>query len=128
MKTYDFDNKNILIVEDDEDVIKIYKTYLKNTNSNLFIFDLNPKTNLIEYIKENNISIVLMDIMLGKLNGYKLTKTIKSKLNIPVLSVTSLNKPEDMFKSLKSGADHHINKPFKKDMLLNGIKLFLNEI
>jgi DNA-binding response OmpR family regulator len=125
MKNFDFENINILVFEDDYNIIELYKTYLKHTKSNVMFYDLNKKEDIISFIRENNIHIVLMDIMLGELNGFDLIKQIKKELNIPVISVTNLSKEKDIIRSLKSGADQHINKPIKKEILLNGINLYL---
>lgn len=128
MKKYNFHNKNILIVEDDTNIVELYKTYFKKTKGNIIFYDLNKKENILTIIKENQIDIVLMDIMLGELNGFDLIKQIKNNINIPIISVTNLSKEKDILKSLKSGADQHINKPINKDILLNGVNIYLNHI
>lgn len=76
-------------------------------------------------------SLILSDIIMPVMDGYQMCRTIKSDpriQHIPVVLLTSLSDPRDVFRGLESGADSYISKPYDKATLLGRIGSVLNAL
>lgn len=115
----------VLIVEDDE--TNYYILYFYFYNSNLDILWAEDGIEAIRLFRENpDISIVLMDLKLPHLDGFKATteiKTINSK--IPVIAVTSYAGIEQRQMALKAGCDDIIVKPVNKQLLFEKLSKYI---
>jgi CheY-like chemotaxis protein len=66
----------------------------------------------IEYLRNNVVSLVLMDVQLPGINGYEATRIIKKEFpEIPVVIITANALKGDMEKAFESGCDDYIPKP-----------------
>jgi signal transduction histidine kinase/DNA-binding response OmpR family regulator len=73
-------------------------------------------------------TMVISDIVMPEMDGYKLCQQIKADANladIPVILLTSLSDPKDVIKGLECGADNFIVKPYDEDFLLSRIQYIL---
>lgn len=123
-KKINFSNKNILIVEDNEESRQIMKTYLLPTKAN--IFENSSGMNIIKLIKENNINIVVLDIGLPFKNGYEILKEIRDfDDRLPVIMESALAMPDQKSKAYELGCDDFITKPFNREEFLNKINNLL---
>ncbi len=76
-------------------------------------------------------SLILSDIIMPVMDGYQMCRTIKNDpriKHIPVVLLTSLSDPRDVFRGLESGADSYISKPYEKGTLLGRIGSVLNAL
>lgn len=119
-KKLNFTGKNILIVEDDEDSTIIMKSYLNQTNA--IVYTLNDGAKVLDFIKNKNIDIVILDIGLPNKNGYEILKEIR-QLNdrLPVIIESALAMPDKKSKAYELGCDDFLTKPFHKEEFLNKI-------
>jgi two-component system, sensor histidine kinase and response regulator len=72
--------------------------------------------------------IVISDIVMPEMDGYELCRSIKADeqlADIPVILLTSLSDPKDVFKGLECGADNFIVKPYDEPFLLSRIRFIL---
>jgi DNA-binding response OmpR family regulator len=72
----------------------------------------------LAYLKEENIDIVLLDIMMPEMNGWELCKEIRLFSDVPIIMLTARQQQEDIIKGLNLGADDYITKPFDEKELL----------
>ncbi len=124
MKQFDFNNKNILIVEDTITSSRFFDAALSRTNAILFWAE--DADEAIEIFDENNIDLVLLDINLLTTSGFDVLKYIRQKdSNIPVVVQTAyiLSGEEEM--SFKLGANDFIAKPIKLNQLMDTMEKFL---
>ncbi|MBN1311199.1 MAG: response regulator [Anaerolineae bacterium] len=73
-------------------------------------------------------SLVLLDVILPKLNGYQVCRRMKSTpatAQIPVIMITSKTKDNDRFWGLEQGADDYVTKPFDVRQLLDVVNRFV---
>ncbi len=103
-------NFNILIAEDDEDIVKLIRLYLENENYN--IFWAKDGQEALEVFNREKIDIALVDIMMPRMNGFELTKSIRSKSNIPIVILSAAHLDSDKILGLNLGADDYLVKPF----------------
>jgi diguanylate cyclase (GGDEF)-like protein len=113
------DKKNILIVEDNQDLMTLLKKYLTEQQFNIIEAE-NAETGLEKFDKQHP-DLVLMDLMLPGMSGLEAIEHIKQKQTndsyIPVLIITAKNEVNDIIEGLETGADDYIVKPFHLDEL-----------
>lgn len=117
-------NTKILLAEDDPGlgfVIKDNLTYRK--------YDVTLCVNgedAQEKFFERTFDLCILDVMLPKIDGFSLARTIRSKdKNIPILFVTAKNLMNDKIEGFESGGDDYIVKPFSMEELNLRIEVFL---
>ena len=101
---------NILVVEDDEDIIKLLKIYLEGDGYR--VISAENGIDALKIIENIKVDLVVMDIMMPKMDGYELTKKIREKYTIPIIILSAKNKDSDKIYGLNLGADDYIKKPF----------------
>ncbi|MCD4695237.1 MAG: response regulator [Bacteroidales bacterium] len=114
---YDWNGKDILVVEDDEMSYIYLKEVLRTTKANILIAR-NGKSAIELARQHSNIKLILMDIKLPGMNGYDVTSAIKEFLNVPVIAQTAYAMADDHKKSLEVGCDEYISKPINRRKLL----------
>lgn len=102
--------KNILIVEDSQEIIDLIKIYLEQDE--YFIYEACDGEAAINIFEKEEIHLVILDIMLPKLNGYEVIKRIRKKSNVPVIILSAKNQDADKILGLNLGADDYLAKPF----------------
>jgi len=113
----------ILIVEDDSSIRNLVKMTLSMDKYDTLEADNgNTAFDLIQ--TDSTISLILLDIMLPKMDGYELLSKIKDK-NIPVIFITAKSSLQDKVFGLKLGADDYIVKPFEPIELLARVESVL---
>ncbi len=100
---------DILIIEDEENISNLIKMALTQTGFKCeCAFDGEQGADMIEHKK---YSLILLDIMLPKINGFELMEYIKN-YEIPVIFITAKSDTIYKVRGLKLGADDYITKPF----------------
>lgn len=117
-------NKHILLVEDEEHLLKIIRLNLE-----LEGYAVTPAVTGIEALKEfrkNNFGLILLDVMLPEMNGFDVCEEIrKENKNVPILFLTAKGSGEDRVQGLKLGADDYLTKPFNLEELLLRVQILL---
>lgn len=116
----------ILIIEDDKLVRKELKELLEKQSYQLETID-DFTCDIVDDIKKINKSLILLDINLPNQNGFDICKKIKEQEQVPIIFVTSQTNEEDELKSILSGGDDFITKPYNKSILLEKIKRALRQ-
>lgn len=102
--------KNILIVEDSQEIVDLIKLYLEHEEYHIYVaYD---GKNAIDIFEKEEIHFVVLDIMLPQLNGYEVIKKLRKKSNIPVIILSAKNHDNDKILGLNLGADDYVTKPF----------------
>lgn len=101
---------NILICDDEQDIVNALEIYLSNPNYK--IYKAYNGYEALDVIKQVDIHIVLMDIMMPKLDGISAMVKLREVSNIPVILLTAKSEDSDKILGLNVGADDYITKPF----------------
>jgi DNA-binding response OmpR family regulator len=120
------DFNKILIVEDSAMQAKRLKRLLEEHGYNVVVAN-NGREGLAA-VHDNELSLIVSDIIMPEMDGYQMCRTIKQDpiaADIPVILLTSLSNPEDVFLGLESGADGYISKPYEAEVLLSRIQSVL---
>jgi two-component system alkaline phosphatase synthesis response regulator PhoP len=116
--------KHILIIEDEEDMVRGLKMNLVDEGYDVD-YALNGKEGLKKALKDKP-DIILLDIMLPGMNGLEICRELRSnKIDIPILMLTAKGEEIDKVIGLELGADDYISKPFSIRELLARIKAHL---
>lgn len=102
--------KNILIADDEKEIVELIELYLSKDNFN--IIKAYDGKEALEYVKNGNISLAIIDIMMPNINGFQLIKMIRKDYNIPLIILSARDDFSDKILGLDIGADDYITKPF----------------
>ncbi len=116
----------ILIIEDDE-TIRIGLKYYLNAE-NFETFEIGTCKGVTDIIKNNDISLILLDLNLPDGNGFDLFNEIKKEKDLPVIFLTANDLEVSIVRGLDMGADDYITKPFKARELVSRIKNVLRRV
>ena len=115
MNEYSFDNKKVLLVDDNELNLKVASKILKEYN--LKIVTVNNGLDCIKRIEDNEkYDIILLDIMMPKMNGEETLNSLKKikDFNVPVIALTADAIDGRENKYLEKGFDGYLSKPIDK--------------
>lgn len=116
--------KHILVIEDDQDLVKLLKIHLEDSHIEM-TSKLDGESGLTEAL-HGNYSLILLDIMLPKMDGLDVCKEIrKAGNNTPIIMLTSKSEEFDKVLGLEIGADDYLTKPFSIRELMARIKAHL---
>ena len=101
---------NILICDDEKDIVAALKIYLSAEGYNTF--QAYNGNEALEIIKNEEIHLVLMDIMMPECDGITAMSKLREFSNLPVILLTAKGEDTDKILGLNVGADDYITKPF----------------
>ena len=116
-------NYDCLIVDDEKELALSTAEYFNMFNVNTTV--VYSKMEAIDFLKENECQLILLDINLGDGSGFELCKYIREISNIPILFVSARNKDDDKIIALNIGGDDYIEKPYSLGVLLAKVKVVL---
>ena len=102
---------NILICDDDRDIVAALKIYL-SSQKDYRLFEAYTGKQAMEAVKNNDIQLVLLDIMMPEMDGIAVTAKLRETSNIPIILLTAKSESADKVHGLNVGADDYITKPF----------------
>ncbi len=115
-------NKLILIIEDEEDILELLEYTLQKEGYETIGF-LNVNNNVRKVLNEEQIDLILMDRNLPGIEGTSFINEIKQQgFSNPVIYVTAKDKDEDIISGFDNHADDYITKPFNIKELCARIK------
>lgn len=114
--------ETILIIEDEEAIRELIKLNLSLVG--FITLEAGDGHEGLEYIKNEKIDLVLLDLMLPGLDGFEILPELIKK-NIPTIILTAKDGLKDKVKGLEMGADDYITKPFEAIELLARVKAVL---
>lgn len=100
----------VLVVDDEKLIVKGLKFSLEQDDMEVeCAYD---GEEALEYAKNNQYDIILLDIMLPKLDGMQVCQQIREFSNIPIIMLTAKGDDMDKILGLEYGADDYVTKPF----------------
>lgn len=113
----------ILLVEDDETIVRTLKEFLYNEG---FVADsTDSQSEAVKLLEKNEYDIALLDVSLKEGNGFSLCSAIKSTKELPVIFLTASGDEFSVVTGLDLGADDYIAKPFRPRELVSRINSVL---
>lgn len=112
--------KNILIIEDDPEIIKLLEIHLTDLIYNTSKA-MDGEVGLTMAL-ENDYDLILLDLTLPTMDGVEICKKLRTQKNTPIIMLTAKSEEIDRVLGLEIGADDYITKPFSIRELLARIK------
>lgn len=107
--------KDILLVEDNEELAGLIATFLKRDGYEVIHQASGERA--LSYLREEKVKMVLLDIMLPGMDGFQVCHAIREEGNIPIMIISARVDKEDKMNGFMLGADDYIEKPMDIDIL-----------
>lgn len=116
-------SEKILVVDDDLNICELLRLYLTKEGYNVVI--ANDGQSAVTTFQEESPSLVLLDIMLPKLDGWQVCREIRKFSETPIIMLTAKGEVFDRVLGLELGADDYVVKPFDTKEIVARIKAVL---
>ena len=108
--------KKVLLIDDDATNARIIQYYLRESGDFHTVWAQNAKAALRAC--EENFDIILLDIMLPDVNGVELCGQLRQRIYCPIIFISCIDDEEMVIKSLETGGDDYLVKPFSCKILV----------
>lgn len=118
-------NNSILIVDDEARMRKLIKDFL--VAKGYSILEAEDGENALEVFEENKnkISLILLDVMMPKLDGWSVLRQIRQTSKVPIIMLTARGEEQDELFGFELGVDEYISKPFSPKILVARVEAIL---
>ena len=121
------ENLKILVVDDEEMILNIFREYLESMN-NYTVFTASDGLEALDIVKKEEINCCFTDLVMPRLGGLELTERIHLYDNtIPVVVMTGYPSMDSAIKTLKNGVVDFLTKPIKMDQISLAIERVMRE-
>ena len=115
---------NILVVDDDKNTRLFLKAVLEDAGYK--VITAKNGIDALDVIDKDQIDLIVLDIMMPKMDGYELTRSLREANNsLPILMISAKQLPADKHKGFIVGTDDYITKPIDDEEMLYRIKALL---
>ena len=118
------DTLKILVVDDEARMRKLVKDFLTNKGFSVIEAEDGEKAVDIFFVQKD-ISLVLLDVMMPKMDGWEVLKTIRKYSQVPVIMLTARSEERDELQGFALGVDEYISKPFSPKILVARVEAIL---
>ena len=122
------DKKRVLIVDDEPDIVGTIKFNLDLEG--IQCIEAFDGEEALSKAKMGNLNLIILDIMLPKMSGYKIARLLKfdeTYKHIPIIMLTARSQKADIELGEETGADEYVIKPFDMDELVGLVKKYLKK-
>ena len=106
----------VLIVDDEERMRKLVNDFL--TAKGFKVYEAADGEEAIDiFCSEKDIALILLDVMMPKMNGWEVLKSIRKISKVPIIMLTARGEEQDELQGFKLGVDEYITKPFSPKIL-----------
>jgi two-component system KDP operon response regulator KdpE len=119
----DFERRRILVVDDEERMVRFIRMNLEHDG-----FQVSEAFNgkqAIQKIRDVTPDLILLDVMMPDLDGFEVLETIREVSQVPVIMLTAKGEEDDRVRGLELGADDYVTKPFSPRELVSRVKAVL---
>ncbi|HCA21571.1 MAG: response regulator transcription factor [Eubacterium sp.] len=111
---------NILVCDDDKEIVDAVQIYLEAEGYNVYkAFD---GEEALELVKSVDFHLLVVDIMMPKVDGIKVVRSVREMSNVPVILLSAKSEYNDKILGLNVGADDYMTKPFNPLELVARVK------
>lgn len=116
-------NKKVLIVDDDSNICELLRLYLEKDGFDTIIAN-DGEAAIVKYNLEEP-DLILLDVMMPKLDGWQVCRTIRKSSSVPIIMLTAKGETFDKILGLDLGADDYVTKPFDSKEVVARVKAVL---
>ena len=114
----------ILLAEDENNIRKLVASYLIKEGYKV-TEAVDGEDAVMKFDGSYDLSLIILDVMMPKLDGYQVASYIRESSDIPILMLTARDTEADEITGFNSGADEYISKPFSPKILVARVKNIL---
>ena len=114
---------NVLVCDDEKDIVSALRIYLSGEDYR--VFEAANGREAVEVVRNNEIHLILMDVMMPGMDGIAATAALREITNAPILMLTAKGESADKILGLNVGADDYITKPFDPAEVLARVRSHL---
>lgn len=113
----------ILIVDDEERIREVVKEYAKMEGYECLEAD--DGLTALEMVQKEDFDLIILDIMMNKLDGFKTCQKIKAEKDVPIIMLSARFEEHDKLYSFEIGVDDYVTKPFSPRELMARSKVVI---
>ena len=106
-----------------KNILDIISLYLEKENYN--VYKAMDGEEALAIYRNKEIHLIILDLMIPKISGEKVCKTIRKKSNVPIIILTAKDDEDSKIDGLDSGADDYVTKPFSNRELMSRVNALL---
>jgi DNA-binding response OmpR family regulator len=110
----------ILVIDDDMAITELMSMLLKTHGFD--VITSNSGAEGVKLVREKNPNVVILDLMMPDMDGWQVSKAIRSFNNVPILILSAINDPAMVASVLDTGADDFLVKPVPSSVLVAHIR------
>ncbi|MBP3234346.1 MAG: response regulator transcription factor [Eubacterium sp.] len=114
----------ILVVDDEERMRKLVRDFLVKKGY-IVVEAANGEEAYSIFTSSNDISLIIMDVMMPKMDGYETSEEIRKLSKVPIMMVTAKSSEKDELRGYSLGIDEYITKPFSPSILVARVEAIL---
>jgi CheY-like chemotaxis protein len=118
--------KRVLLVEDNEDNLVVYRTILEHVG--FLVIEARDGEEGVSRARTERPDIILMDISIPKMDGWEATQRLKADgetASIPIIALTAHALEEDRLKAMRAGCDGYLAKPVEPRRVVEEVEKFI---
>ena len=112
--------QTILVCDDDKEIVEAIEIYLQQEGYH--ILKAYDGEEALEILKENEVHLLIMDVMMPRLDGIRATLKIREESSIPIIILSAKTEDADKILGLNIGADDYVEKPFNPLEMVSRVK------
>src|SRR3712207_3954542 len=101
----------VLVVDDEKEIRDAIEIYLRSLD-NIDIAMANDGIEALEYLKNNDVHVIILDVMMPNLDGIRTCMKIRETKNTSIIMLSAKGEDTDKILGLNIGADDYVSKPF----------------
>ncbi len=118
-------NQCILVVDDEQRMRKLIKDFLKAKGYSILEAEDGEKALEIFEENKNKITLILLDVMMPKQDGWSVLRQIRQGSKVPIIMLTARGEEQDELFGFELGVDEYIAKPFSPKILVARVEAIL---
>ncbi|MFP3154757.1 response regulator transcription factor [Lachnospiraceae bacterium ZAX-1] len=118
------DNLKILVVDDESRMRKLVRDFLIRQDFDV-IEAADGEVALDIFYQEKDISLIILDVMMPKINGWEVCREIRETSKVPIIMLTAKAAEHDELQGFNLGVDEYITKPFSPKILVARVEAIL---
>lgn len=118
------DNIKILMADDEPRMRKLVKDFL--VKQNMMVVEAQDGEDAVDkFYSEKDISLIILDVMMPKMDGWEVCRTIRKDSKVPIIMLTAKSDERDELLGFELGVDEYITKPFSPKILMARVEAIL---
>ena len=118
-------NNCILIVDDEARMRKLIRDFLAAKGFSILEAEDGEKALEVFEENKNKITLILLDVMMPKLDGWSVLRQIRQESKVPIIMLTARGEEQDELFGFELGVDEYISKPFSPKILVARVEAIL---